>query len=104
MCSFKQATGLPCPGCYVTRSAMLFVSGRIVESFYLQPAGAVLCGAAVVAAVFALLISVFGVNFSFLQRRMTRSAVYWGIAIMLIVFAGGWVVTLCRSFAEGGHP
>jgi len=104
VCGFKQAFGLPCPGCYVTRSAMLFVSGRIVESFYLQPAGAVLCGVGVAAAVFALLISVFGVNFGFLQRRITGPAVCWAVATLLVVLAGGWAVALCRALAEGGIP
>jgi len=65
ICGFKQVYGLPCPTCYVTTSAMAFVQGRIWESFYIQPAGAVLCSALVVVAVVALLVSVFGVNFSF---------------------------------------
>ncbi|MBE0536363.1 MAG: DUF2752 domain-containing protein [Phycisphaerae bacterium] len=104
ICGFQQACGLPCPGCYVTRSAMLFASGHIIESFCLQPAGAVFCGMSVVVAVFALLISVFGVNFSFLQRRITGSVICWAVVAVLIVFAGGWAVTLCRALVESGVP
>jgi len=104
VCGFQQASGLPCPGCYVTRSAMLFASGHIIESFCLQPAGAVFCLLGFAAAVFSLLISVFGVNFGFLQRRITGSAVCWAVAAVLIVIAGGWAVTLCRALAEGGSP
>lgn len=97
ICGFKQVYGLPCPTCYVTTSGMAFVKGRILESFYIQPAGAVLCCALVAAQVVALLISVFGVNFRFLHQPLGWRMIKYFVASALIILAAGWAVTLSRA-------
>jgi len=76
---------------------MLFVSGHILESIYVQPAGAVFCAVGAVVGVFALLVGVFGVNFGFLQRRISGRTVWWTVAAVLVVLAGGWAVSLSRA-------
>jgi len=100
-CGFRQSYGLPCPGCYMTRSGMLFVSGRIFEAFYVQPAAAAFCCAAVVVAVYSLLIAVFGVNFRFLQCRPGKRTILHVVAVVAAVFLCGWAVTLARALAAG---
>lgn len=97
ICGFKQVYGLPCVCCYMTTSAMAFVQGRILDSFYIQPAGAVLCCALVVAQVAALLISVFGVNFRFLHQPLRWRMIKYLLASALIILAAGWAVTLSRA-------
>jgi len=104
ICGFKQVYGLPCPTCYITTSAMAFAQGRIWESFYIQPAGAVLCCALVVVAVAALLISVFGVNFRFLHQPLRWRTIKYIVASVLIILAAGWAVTFARALAEHGGP
>ncbi len=104
ICGFKQVYGLPCPCCYMTTSAMAFAQGRIWESFYIQPAGAILCCALVVVAVVALLISVFGVNFRFLHQPLRWRTIKYIVASVLIILAAGWAVTFARSLAEHGGP
>jgi hypothetical protein len=103
ICGFKQVYGLPCPTCYVTTSAMAFVQGRFLEAFYVQPAGAVLCCALVITAVLALLISVFGVNFSFLHPPISGRMIKYLIVSGIIVLAAGWAVTIARTLAENGY-
>jgi hypothetical protein len=97
ICGFKQVYGLPCPTCYVTTSAMAFVQGRVLESFYIQPAGAVLCCVLVAVGVAALLISVFGVNFAFLHQPLRWRMIKYLVASALIILAAGWAVTLSRA-------
>jgi Protein of unknown function (DUF2752) len=41
-CQFLVTTGFPCPGCGMTTSFSLFVRGRVMTSFYVQPMGALL--------------------------------------------------------------
>jgi hypothetical protein len=98
-CGFKQSFGLPCIGCYITRSGMLFVSGRIFEAFYVQPAGAVFCCAGVLIAICSLLIAVFGVNFRFLQCRVSKRTIWLTVLAIVVVFLCGWAVTLARALA-----
>ena len=99
VCGFKQSYGLPCMGCYITTSAKAFVQGRVLESFYIQPAGAILCCGLVVGGVLALLIAVFGVNFRFLHRPLSMRTFKYVVISLIIVLAGGWAVTLARDLA-----
>lgn len=41
-CSFKQATGKPCPGCGLTRGIVLSVHGRLRDAWALSPSGPLL--------------------------------------------------------------
>jgi hypothetical protein len=46
-CVFHEATGLPCPGCGLTRSCLALFEGRLTDAVYLHPFGPVLLGALV---------------------------------------------------------
>ncbi len=72
-CGMKQRLGLPCPTCGMTTSALAFAQGKIFQSFYIQPAAAILCSILVVAAFLAFLIAVFGVYFQFSDVVFYRS-------------------------------
>jgi hypothetical protein len=97
VCGFKQSTGLPCPGCYVTTSAMAFTQGRILEAFYIQPAGALLCCGLAVAGVIAFLTAVFGKDFSFLHRPLSSKLIKYILISAIIIFGCAWAVTLART-------
>ena len=98
-CGFKQRYGLPCPGCGITTSVVTFAQGRILEAFYIQPAGALLCCLLVFSAFLAFLIAVFGVYFGFLNRFFTEVKLIYLILALIVVIAGGWAVTLARALA-----
>src|SRR5262245_54176445 len=44
LCSFQAATGLPCPGCGLTRSLSCAVRGLFFESWNYHPLGMVILG------------------------------------------------------------
>lgn len=37
MCLFKHFTGIPCPGCGLTRAFLHFFEGNLSEAFYFHP-------------------------------------------------------------------
>jgi hypothetical protein len=100
-CGLKQKYGLPCPTCGMTTSVMAFSQGKIFESFYIQPAAALLCCVLVVAAFLALFTAVFGVYFGFVKRFFTEVKIRHLILALIIIIAAGWAVTLARALAAG---
>ena len=99
LCGFRQKYDLPCPTCRMTTSALAFVQGRIFESFYIQPAAAILCSMLAVSAFLAFLIAVFGVYFGFLERFFIEVKIRHIILALIIIIAAGWAVTLARAMA-----
>ncbi len=78
---------------------MAFAQGKIFESFYIQPAAALLCCVLIVVAFLAFLIAVFGVYFSFINRFFAEVKVRYIILALIIIVAAGWAVTLSRALA-----
>jgi len=99
-CGFKQIYGLPCPTCGVTTSVLAFAKGRLLESFYIQPAGALLCCILAFSATLAFFGAVFGVYFSFLRRFFAQVKIIHIILAILIIITAAWAVTLARALAE----
>jgi hypothetical protein len=99
ICGFKQRYGLPCPTCGMTTAAIAFVSGKILESFWIQPAGAILCSVAAVSAFLALFIMLFGVYFSFLRRFFAGIKVGYIIWALVIIITVGWIFTFIRALS-----
>ena len=98
-CGMKQRTGLPCPTCGMTTCVLAFARGAWLTSFYIQPAGALLCILLIVGAFFAFLTSTLGVYFSFFDRLWAELKLKWMVAGLLVVLTAGWAVTLARAVA-----
>ena len=98
-CGMKQRTGLPCPTCGMTTSVLAFARGEWLTAFYVQPAGAFLGSLLIALAFFALLTSVFGIYFGFLDRLRAELKLRWIAAGLLVILAAGWAVTLARAVA-----
>jgi hypothetical protein len=98
-CGFRQRYNLPCPTCGVTTSVIAFAQGKILESFYIQPAAALLCCVLAVSAFLAFFIAVSGIYFSFLHRFFTEVKIKYIILALIIIVAVGWAVTLARALA-----
>ncbi len=99
-CGFRQKYNLPCPGCGITTSAVTFAAGKILKSFYIQPAAAFLCCVLVAVSFLAFLVAVFGIYFRFLDRFFAEVKVKYIILALIIIIAAGWAVTLARALAE----
>ena len=104
LCGFKERFHLPCLGCYMTRSGEAFVKGRILESFYIQPAGAFFCCVLVAIAVFSLLRAVFGLQLKFLRGLLSRRAILYLVLSAILILGCGWAVTVSRALAERNLP
>jgi hypothetical protein len=94
-CPFKVATGLPCPGCGMTRSAVALLHGDFGASLYYHPLGVVI----VLAAVAVALLDAWrwwqerhetGPRLATLARLMVTPAPWAAIAVIAAV----WVVRL----------
>ena len=98
-CGFEQRYNLPCPTCWMTRSVLAFSRGEILRSYYMQPAGGLLCTVTALAGVIGGVIAVSGRKFAFLGRLGREVTVKQMILFVLLVLAGGWLVTLARALA-----
>ncbi len=83
----------------MTTSVVAFAQGKIFESFYIQPAAALLCCVLAVSALLAFFVAVFGVYFSFLNRFFTEVKIKYIILALIVIIAAGWAVTLARALA-----
>jgi len=81
----------------MTTSALAFAQGRIFESFYIQPAAALLCSIMVVSAFLAFLVAVFGIYFRFVKRFFVEVKIRHIILALIVILAAGWAVTLARA-------
>jgi hypothetical protein len=102
-CGFKQRYGLPCPTCGMTTAVLAFAQGRIWQAFYIQPAAAFLCSFMVLAAVLCVIVAIFGIYFSFLDRVFTEVKIRHVIIALIVIVAAGWAVTLARALAANAH-
>ena len=83
----------------MTTSILAFARGSIFESFYIQPAAALMCSIMVIAAFLALLKAVLGIHFRFLDSLFSKIKVKYLILIVILIIAAGWAVTLARALA-----
>jgi hypothetical protein len=79
----------------MTTAALSFARGDIWGAFYVQPAGGLLCCAAVAVAIVALVVAVSGIRIPFLRQVKLRQV----IVILVVVILVGWAVTLVRALA-----
>ena len=83
----------------MTTATLAFARGEIFDSFYIQPAAALLWCIIVVGAFLAFLIGVFGVYFAFLDRLFNEVKIGHVFLALIIIIAAGWAVTLARELA-----
>lgn len=97
-CPFKVATGMPCPGCGLTRSSVALLHGDLGTSLYYHPLGAAIVAAAVVVGVIDFVVWWRGrrpgaqpVPPSWIMERIFATPAPWiAIAALAIV----WVIRL----------
>ena len=99
-CGFKQRYNLPCPTCGMTTAVIAFSHGHIIDAFYTQPAAGFFCCFATVIAFFAFLVAVFGVYSSSIERWLASLKLRYIFAVLFLIFAAGWAVTLTRAIAQ----
>ncbi|MFQ5425198.1 MAG: DUF2752 domain-containing protein [Phycisphaerae bacterium] len=100
-CGFMVTSGLPCPTCGMTTSFSLMMHGHPLAAVIAQPAGAVLCLAAVAGMITAMIIAVSGrvprVNWD----RIGPVRLVMGVGILLM---GGWGFKIAHGLLTGALP
>lgn len=94
LCPFRRVTGLPCPGCGLTRSWVYATHGWWRESFLAHPFGPLALGLAVVLAVLVLRAR--------LRRTTGPDLDRWVRHPVAITLAGAWLTfAVVRMLAAG---
>lgn len=85
MCPFRLVTGLPCPGCGLTRSWVFLMHGQLGQSLYYHPLGPI--------SLIAALLFVLGVHKRFpgVWERIQSPPVFKAIAAVWLVV---WVLRI----------
>jgi hypothetical protein len=95
-CGFKMRFGLPCPTCSMTTSVLAFARGDILQSFYIQPAAAVMCCMLIGAGVFGLAAAIAGTDWGLVRSIKLK----YSIVTFMVIIGGGWAVTIARAIAK----
>ncbi|HZU26576.1 MAG TPA: DUF2752 domain-containing protein [Bryobacteraceae bacterium] len=91
-CTFRQAFGIPCPNCGMTRSFVLAVHGDVHDAMLLNPAGPLLV-AGVLAAVVMLLGGAASTRPTATARWILPSVIIYAAIYALVLFAH-WLTAL----------
>jgi hypothetical protein len=89
-CQLRRFTGIPCPGCGGTRTAILLSRGHLVDALLMNPLVAILAVAAVAFATY----SAFALAFRLPRLRIELSTnreyrVLW--TLLIIAAAADWI-------------
>ena len=104
-CAFRAATGLPCPTCGLTRSVVMSLHGEFARAWNMAPAGPV---AVIGLGMFTLVMLALAVaqwagarNWTAPAARWIRKSALAYVAALVIVWLGGWAVSLHAALAAG---
>jgi hypothetical protein len=91
-CGFRDATGLPCPSCGMTRSWVWLVRGHVIEAFMYNPAGALLLmGLAVMGVIGAIrLVTRDPERVQIPLKYVSTAVMVW----MIVPYLGGWFLRM----------
>lgn len=92
VCMFRAYTGLPCPGCGLTRSLILAAHGKIGLSFSFHRLG-------FITIIYVLLQFVMNLGYILISRRRAPLSrclkiLHRGIIVLAVLFVLNWILTL----------
>jgi len=98
LCPMRLATGIPCPGCGLTRSCAACFHGELARSVEFHPFGPLVCAAAAAALVLYAIESTTG------TRPLTGAIQAVGrrpsLRVLVFFAAGAWLTfAVCRAVA-----
>jgi hypothetical protein len=92
-CGFRARFGLPCPTCGMTTAVLAFSRGDILQSFYIQPAAAMLCCILIATGIGGMTMAIFGTDWGLVRSIKLK----YIIVVFIVLVGGGWAVTLARA-------
>ncbi len=84
LCPFHNVTGVPCPGCGLTRSFVCLAHGQIAAAFEFHPLGPLLFAGAVASVFFAF----------WTPPNLSYRAQKWALALGATLIAASWTLRL----------
>jgi hypothetical protein len=79
----------------MTTSVLAFARGDIMQSLYIQPAAATMCGMLIAIGIFALIAAIAGTDWGLVRSIRLK----YSIVTFMVIIGGGWAVTLARAIA-----
>ena len=97
ICMFRAYTGLPCPGCGLTRSLIAAAHGKIGLSFSFHRLG-------IITLIYILLQFVFNLGYIIIPKKRAPLSRYLkflhrGIIVLAVLFLLNWIFTLFLIFS-----
>jgi hypothetical protein len=100
-CAFREATGLPCPTCGLSRSVVMSLHGEFARAWRLAPAGPV---AVIGIALFAVAMLILAIMQARGESSLAASARFWirraalaYSAALTAVWAAGWLIAFAGA-------
>jgi hypothetical protein len=96
ICWIQSATGLPCPGCGLTRSLSSGIRGMLLESWHYHPMGMLILGLFLLTAAQSVLPRPYRARLAgFMQRRTVFfNSLYLGFVGMFVGFGAARAIVL----------
>lgn len=96
-CAFKQAFGIPCPTCGMTRSVLLALHGHLGEALEMNPGGPLLILGALLLSAAMFYLTLYGrgrdASFETAPRRVVIGASVYG-GLMFAVLTMNWLCVI----------
>lgn len=90
LCPFKMATGLPCPGCGITKSFVFIYDGNLTQSFYYHLFGPF-------AFAFCLLLILI-LGFELISKKEFPKSIFFNIKVAYLLASTLGIYHLIRLF------
>lgn len=87
LCGFRALTGLPCPGCGLTRALVCCCHLRFADAAAFHPFGVLL---------FAGLVAATALRVTGAERRLRPGAYEWAAGALVALLLGWWALRLLR--------
>ncbi len=91
-CGFRQFTGIPCPGCGLTRAAERLAHFNIEGALLANPLGALVGMILVLAAILSVIQIIFRVPLPRISLTLREQKIALWMAVVLFVINYAWVV------------
>lgn len=95
VCLFRRFTGLPCPGCRLTRAIIAIFTGKILSAIQLNPLVLIIAPALIAAPI--ALIAVPQKCYTLFQEAEDWSTTKTGIISLVIFFATLWAYLIINN-------
>ena len=93
ICAFRSISGIDCPACGITHSAMAMYRGHIIDALSIHPAGPAILGLVGIMTSYLLIVLFFRYKGMGWRREIKLYGILDGLMVTFLLT--GWIVKLC---------